>query len=67
VVEVKDNRVVCLADSAEPVSEIDATRAENAGERARNRIRERKPDTDLDRARLALERSTNRLKLSRRG
>jgi F-type H+-transporting ATPase subunit epsilon len=61
-VEVRDNKVVFLAETAERSDEIDVNRAAAAQERARKRIHERTKDTDLDRARVALARAMNRIK-----
>jgi len=67
VVEVKQNHVILMAESAERADEIDTKRAEAAGERAKLRISEFKPETDVERAKSALRRATNRLKVSSRG
>jgi F-type H+-transporting ATPase subunit epsilon len=64
VVEVRDNKVVLLAETAENVQEIDVDRAKAARDRAQKRLKERAHDTDLERAQFALQRSLNRLKLS---
>jgi F-type H+-transporting ATPase subunit epsilon len=64
VVEVRDNRVVLLAETAENVQEIDADRAKAARDRAQKRLKERAHDTDMERAQLALQRALNRLRLS---
>ncbi|MFZ1977715.1 MAG: F0F1 ATP synthase subunit epsilon [Bacteroidota bacterium] len=64
VVEVRDNRVVLLAETAENVLEIDADRAKAARDRAQKRLKERAHDTDIERAQLALQRALNRLRLS---
>ena len=63
-VEVRENKVVMLAETAERANEIDAKRASAALERAQRRITEKKFDTDVDRARIALERAMNRLKVA---
>ncbi len=65
-VEVHENRVVMLAETAERADEIDVARAEAARERARKRLAEKGADTDLGRARLALFRAMNRLKIADR-
>jgi len=55
--EVVDNNVTVLAETAEPASEIDVERAENAEERARRRLdgaegeERRKAEEDLEKAR----------------
>jgi len=63
-VEVMNNKVVLLAESAERSDQIDITRAEKAKSRAQKRLSEREKDTDIDRARVALARSLNRLKIA---
>jgi F-type H+-transporting ATPase subunit epsilon len=63
-VEVHDNKVIMLAETAERSDEIDVVRAEAARERARQRLAEKSQKTDVDRARLALFRAMNRLKVS---
>jgi F-type H+-transporting ATPase subunit epsilon len=65
-VEVRDNVVVMLAETVERVDEIDKARALAAKERALRRIAERSADTDLDRARNALLRSINRMKITQK-
>ena len=63
-VEVHDNKVIMLAETAERSDEIDVPRAEDARDRARKRLAEKAQKTDIDRARLALFRAMNRLKVS---
>jgi F-type H+-transporting ATPase subunit epsilon len=60
-VEVNHNNVIVLADSFEEISSIDVLRAGRAMERAKKRIDEKLPGTDLDRARAALKRAMNRI------
>jgi F-type H+-transporting ATPase subunit epsilon len=62
-VEVLDNKVLLLADSLEEVSEIDIGRAQNAKERAENRLAHKTDTTDVERAENALMRAVNRLRL----
>lgn len=64
VVEVKDNKVILLAETAERSDEIDVERAEAARDRARKRLAKKSAEVDADRARLALFRALNRLKVS---
>jgi len=61
-IEVNENKVLVLADSIEKISEIDQDRAEQARQRAEERLR-KKHEADLDeaRARAALNRALNRL------
>ena len=61
-VDVLNNKVTMLAESAEKPSEVDVARAENARERAVKRLSDRHPDLDFDRAQAALARALNRLK-----
>jgi F-type H+-transporting ATPase subunit epsilon len=65
-VEVHENKLVMLAETAERSDEIDVTRAEAARERARKRIADKEAGTDIERARLALHRALNRLKVAAR-
>ncbi|KUK11099.1 MAG: ATP synthase epsilon chain [Clostridia bacterium 41_269] len=60
--EVADNVVTILADTAELAEEIDVDRAIAAKERALQRLRERKENIDYVRAQLALQRALARLK-----
>lgn len=64
--EVRPNRVTILADAAEHVAEIDVARAEEAMKRAQERMQNRGPDVDLDRAMAAFQRATIRVKVARR-
>lgn len=66
VVEVKRNHVIVMAESAERADEIDTTRAEAARDRAKKRIADRTPETDIERARVALTRAINRLRVATR-
>jgi F-type H+-transporting ATPase subunit epsilon len=63
-VEVHDNKVILLAETAERSDEIDVSRAEAARERARKRLAEKNPGDDIERARFALFRAMNRLKVA---
>jgi F-type H+-transporting ATPase subunit epsilon len=60
--EVRDNRVIVLANAAERVEEIDVQRAEAAKQRAEERLASKSEDIDLLRAELALKRAIMRLK-----
>jgi len=65
--EVGPEQVIILADSAERAEEIDVARAEEARERARETMaQKRKEDVDFARAEAALRRSAIRLKVARR-
>lgn len=65
-VEVHDNKVVLLAETAERATEIDVARAEASRDRAQKRMTEKRADTDIERARLSLHRALNRLKVASR-
>lgn len=65
-VEVKNNTVVVLVESAERAEEIDVKRAEAARERAEKRLREKNMDLDVERAHAALQRAMNRLRIAGR-
>jgi len=60
--EVRDNRVIILADAAEREDEIDVERAKAAKKRAEERLAAPSPEIDIARAELALKRALNRLK-----
>jgi F-type H+-transporting ATPase subunit epsilon len=61
-VEVKDNNVLVLADTAENIENIDVNRAEEAQKRAEDRLaQKRKEEIDEARAEAALKRAINRL------
>ena len=62
--EIKQDKVVILAHTAEKASEIDKARANEAKKRAEVRLEAKdNPSIDEERARLALLRAINRLKL----
>jgi len=60
--EVSDNRVTILADTAELAAEIDVARARAARDRALARLRDRSANIDHARAQRALARALNRLR-----
>ena len=64
--EVMQNRVTILADTAERAEEIDMSRAEEARRRAEERLRLRPEDVDLARAEAALKRALMRIKVAQR-
>ncbi len=64
--EVLDNKVIVLADTAERVEEIDAARAEAAKGRAEERLKASVTDADHALAEAALRRSLARLKVTER-
>ena len=64
--EVRNDKVIILADSAERPEEIDRARAEKAKERAERRLSGRAPDdVDFARAQVALTRALTRLTITR--
>ncbi|MCL5267768.1 MAG: F0F1 ATP synthase subunit epsilon [Bacteroidetes bacterium] len=63
-VEVNNNNVIFLADTAEKKEEIDIKRATAAKARAEERLGKKEPGTDIGRARTALARAVNRLKIA---
>lgn len=63
--EVRPDRVIVLADSAERAEEIDIARAEEAKRRAEQRLEERYvPGVDAAQAEAAIRRSLVRLKIA---
>ncbi len=62
--EVRPDRIIVLADSAERDDEIDLARAEEARRRARERIDQTTSGIDTARAEAALRRSLTRLKVA---
>lgn len=65
-IEVLGNRVVVLADTAEPAEEIDVQRAEAARQRAAELLRQRRSRIETIQAEAALRRSLARLRVARR-
>jgi len=61
--EVREDKVTILADTAERSDEIDAARAEEARERAAARIATREGEMDIARAMASLERAQARLRV----
>lgn len=63
-VEVKDNKVLFLAETAEIVDDIDIDRAKKSAERAKERLQSANKDSvDFTRAETSLSRAMNRLKI----
>lgn len=60
---MNDNQVILLAETAERADEIDVQRAVKAKERATERLQQ-KERIDEERARVALARALNRLKIA---
>ena len=67
--EVSAEGVIVLADGAERAEEIDVARAEAARRRSEQRMSgaAAEPEVDMERARLALLRALNRLKIAETG
>ena len=68
ILEVRDNVVTIIADSAERERDIDVPRAERAKRRAEELIAEAKAHDDVDelrRATVALHRAINRINVSK--
>lgn len=61
--ELSHNNLTVLAESAEPVSEIDVERAQRARDEAAEQLKEK--TADREEAKKALARAENRLKLAR--
>ena len=64
--EVRPDRVIILADTAERAEEIDANRAEAARRRAEEQLKKQLPRADMASSEAALRRSLARLKVSTR-
>lgn len=64
--EVLPDQVTVLAETAERVDEIDVARAQAAKGRAEQRLRHPEPDTDINRAMVALQRALVRLQTASR-
>ena len=62
--EVTPDHVTILADTLERQAEIDRRRAEEALNRAKERLAHMEEGMDIDRARLAMERAMARLKVA---
>lgn len=62
-VEVSGEGVTILSDACELPDEIDSSRAEQARERALERLKSQQSDIDIKRAELALQRSLVRLEV----
>jgi F-type H+-transporting ATPase subunit epsilon len=62
--EVRKDKVVILAESAELPGQIDIDRAQAAKERAEKRLAAKRDEIDFRRAELALQRAMNRLDVS---
>lgn len=63
--EVRSNKVVILAESAELPEEIDVDRAQAAKDRAQKRLQAKRDDIDHRRAELALQRALTRINVAK--
>lgn len=63
ILEVSKNKISIIAESIEKIEEIDAARAEQALQRAIDRLKSNDKGIDKERARLSYDRAKNRLKL----
>jgi F-type H+-transporting ATPase subunit epsilon len=67
LLEIKDNKISVMVESAEWAEDIDLSRAEAAKDRAEHRLHEEKDESiDISRARLALARALNRIHVASR-
>lgn len=64
--EVRDDKVIVLADTAERADELDIARAEAARQRAASRIQARESEIDMARALASLERAQARIRVIER-
>lgn len=60
--EVKNSRIVVLADTAERADQIDVERAKAAKERAEQRLNSKNSEIDIHRAEISLHKAINRIK-----
>jgi F-type H+-transporting ATPase subunit epsilon len=65
--EVRENKVTVLADTAERAEEIDVSRAEEARARAQALLKQPISEEDFQKARAALRRASLRLTVAKRG
>ena len=65
ILEVRDNKVILLADAIERQDEIDIQRAEKALSNAKDKF-DSKTDINRDEEVLAMKRAQNRLKISKK-
>ncbi|MNC97191.1 ATP synthase epsilon chain [compost metagenome] len=65
-VEVINDQVRVLAETAERASEIDLERATRSKERAEERLKRTGSDVDYERARISLERAIIRIQVARK-
>jgi F-type H+-transporting ATPase subunit epsilon len=66
IIEVLPHKTTVLVETAEEAQSIDTQRARSSHERAKKRLTEKVVGTDIERARLALIKALNRLKVAKR-
>ena len=64
--EVRPDKMIILADAAEKAEEIDLARAQQALQRAEERLKARAPDIDVERAEAAFARALARIQIAGR-
>ena len=64
--EVRPDKVTILAQAAEKAEEIDVERANEAKQRAEQRLQGKQDDVDFKRAELSLKRAINRIEVGQR-
>ncbi len=62
-ITVDEEKTIVIVDTAEWAENIDKNRAENSKKRAEERLKEEKTDIDKLRAKLALKKAVNRLRV----
>lgn len=65
-IEVRKDKIVILAESAELATDISAERAEAAKQRAEQRLAAKRDEVDYRRAELSLQRAMNRLNVKQK-
>lgn len=63
-VEVRQDKLSVIVQTAEPANEIDVARAELAKSRAESHINNEEDNSDISRAKRALERANNRIRVA---
>ena len=63
-VEVRQDKLSIIVQTAEPANEIDVARAELAKSRAESHVNNEEDSSDINRAKRALDRANNRLRVA---
>lgn len=66
-VNIEENGVTIITDSAEWADEIDIKRAKEAMDRAEKRLKEKKHEIDVERAKISMTRAMNRVNIAEKG